>query len=81
MRHHCEKTVLYSSMYRMTYSCNHPVYDKCTLFKINSKGLAAIQQRFDQDSKHTYWSEIDPWLVDALYLHTKFGDFFEDIAG
>lgn len=72
MRYHYEKPVLYSSMYGTTYSCNHPIYDKCTLFKINSKGLSVIQQRFDRDSKSTYWGEIDPWLVDELYLHTKF---------
>lgn len=81
MRYHYEKPVLYSSIYGVTYSCNHPVYDKCTLFKINTKGLSVIQQRFDRDSKSTYWGEIDPWLIDELYLHAKFGDFFDERAG
>lgn len=81
MRYHYEKPQLYSTLYGQTYECEHPVYDKCTLFKINNKGLAVIQQRFDRDTKTTYWDEIDPWLADDLYLHTKFEDFFNDRAG
>ena len=55
-------------MYGRVYICNHPVYDRCTLYEINNKGLAVIQQRFDNDTKCTYWTEIDEWLTDPLYL-------------
>lgn len=81
MRYHYEKPTIYLSMYGDVYSCNHPVYDTCTLFKIGNKGVAVIQQRFDPDSKKTYWGEIDPWLTDTLYLHPKFKDFFDKRAG
>lgn len=81
MRYHYEKPKLYSSMYGMTYTCDHPVYDRCTLFQINNKGLAVIQQRHDPSTKNTYWDEIDPWLTDDLYLHTKFEEFFNERAG
>ena len=49
-------------LYGTTYNCNldRPVYDKCILFKINSKDLFVIQQRFDMDSKSTYFGEIRP---------------------
>jgi hypothetical protein len=47
---------------------------------MNGKGLAIIQQRFDPTSKQTWWSEIDPWLVDELYLHPKFKEYFEERA-
>jgi hypothetical protein len=67
-------------MYGDTYLCNHPVYDKCTLYKIGEKGLAVIQQRFNSDDKTTYWGEIDPWLTDTLYLHVKFKEFFDSRA-
>ena len=67
-------------MYGETYTCNHPVYNKCTLFKIKNKGLAVVQQRFDEDTKKTYWDEIDPWLTDDLYLHPKFKAIFEERA-
>lgn len=40
-------------------------------------GLAVIQQRHDPVDKITWWSEIDPWLTDTLYLHPKFIGFFE----
>ena len=68
-------------MYGQTYICNHPVYNTCTLFKIGNKGLAVIQQRYDSETKHTYWTEIDPWLTDILYLHPKFKEFFEERSG
>lgn len=81
MRYHYEQPTTYTSMYGDTYICDHPVYYKCTLFKIEEKGLAVIQQRFDTANKSTWWGEIDPWLTDALYLHPKFRDFFEERAG
>lgn len=81
MRYHYEKPVMYSTLYGSVYACNHPVYNKCTLFKINSKGLAIIQQRYNPDGKFTYWGEIDPWLADELYLHTKFEEFFDERSG
>ena len=81
MRYHYEKPPIYLSIYGDTYVCNHPVYDKCTLFKIDNKGLAVIQQRFDSDSKRTWWGEIDPWLNDVLYLHPNFREFFDNRSG
>lgn len=81
MRYYYEKPKLYSSIYGTSYTCNHPVYDKCTLFEINGKGLAIIQQRYDPCTKHTFWSEIDPWLNDDLYLHKNFEQFFSERAG
>ena len=81
MRYHYEKPTVYSTIYGKSYECDHPVYDKCTLFEIHNKGLAVIQQRHDPETKHTYWGEIDPWLADELYLHNKFESFFYERAG
>lgn len=80
MRYHYEKPAIYSTMYGSTYICNHPVYDKCTIFTIGERGLAVIQQRYDSFNKQTWWGEIDPWLTDALYLHEKFKEFFDKRA-
>lgn len=81
MRYHCERPVIYVSMYGRTYYCSHPVYDKCTLFEMGNKGLAVIQQKYNQDTKVTWWGEIDPWLTDKLYLHPKFKSFFDERSG
>ena len=51
MRYHYQKPDIYLSMYGELYICNHPVYDRCTLFTIGNKGLAVIQQRFSADTK------------------------------
>lgn len=81
MRYHYEKPDTYSSLYGSIYICEHPVYDRCTLFEIHDKGLAVIQQRYDSVTKSTYWGEIDPWLTDTLYLHNNFEKFFNERAG
>lgn len=80
MRYHYEKPTIYSSLYGLTHTCNHPIYDQCTLFLIGKKGLAVIQQRYDPINKTTWWTEIDPWLTDELYLHPKFKEFFDERA-
>lgn len=67
--------------YGETYLTNHPVYYYCTLYKIGEKGLAVIQQRFDECDKTTKWGAIDPWIQDELYLHPKFKKFFDERAG
>lgn len=80
MRYHYEKPSIFLSMYGTTYRCNHPVYSKCTLYLLDDKGLCVIQQRYDPDTKRTWWSEIDPWLTDSIYLHPRFKDYFDSRA-
>ena len=78
MRYHYEKPSMFVSIYGEIYKCNHPVYSKCTLFKMGDRGLAVIQQRYNENMKTTWWTEIDPWLTDKLYLHPKFKEYFDD---
>ncbi len=80
MRYHYEKPDFYLSQYGSIYICDHPIYNRCTLFKIDDLGLAVIQQRFDPEGKRTYWTEIDPWLTDPIYLHSRFKSFFDGRA-
>lgn len=81
MRYHYEKPEVYFSTYGDSYICDHPVYSRCTLFKIEKHGLAVIQQRYDELTKQTSWGEIDPWLTDDLYLHPGFKKFFDERSG
>ena len=81
MRYHQEKPAYYVQMYGETYICNHPVYNRCTLFKIDNRGLAVIQQRYDPETKKIWWAEIEPWIVDSIYLSPGFLEFFQSRAG
>lgn len=81
MRYHYKKPTIYLSMYGECYICDHPIYDRCTLFKIKEKGLAVIQQQFDPITKKTWWGELEPWLTDDLYLHPNFKEYFEKRSG
>lgn len=80
MRYHTIKPDLYFTYWGETYKCNHPVYDQCTLFKNDTIGLAIIQQRIDI-CKRTYWTEIDPWLNNVIYMNSGFIDYFNTHAG
>ena len=81
MRYYSEKPKMPRTVFGRRYICNHPVYDICTLFEIGEKGLAVIQQRFDKNTKRTWWGEIEPWITSALYLHPQFLNYFEERAG
>lgn len=78
MRYHYSKPKIYAPMYGEVYICNHPVYSRCTLYKQGNKGLAVIQQRYDILNKHTWWTEIDPWIANDIYLNENFRLYFEE---
>ena len=80
MRYHFEKPKIDLSLYGERYLCEHPVYNSCTLFRVGNKGLAVIQQRFDAETKSPWWSEVDPWVTDSLYLHPDFHEYFDKLA-
>lgn len=80
MRYYYEKPREYTTKYGQIYFCDHPVYDRATLYLIENRGLCVIQQRYNEITKHTWWTEIDPWLVDDLYLHTGFKELFDSVA-
>lgn len=80
MRYHTEKPEKFISNYGEIYQCDHVVYSQCTLFKIGDKGLAVIQQRYDPERKSTYWTQIDSWLTDRLYLNKGFHKYFNERA-
>lgn len=81
MRYHFKKPSVYLSAYGEVYICDHPVYDRCTLYKADDKGLAVIQQRFYPATKTTRWRELEPWLTDVLYLANGFQQLFAERAG
>lgn len=76
MRYHHQPKALTRQHYGTVYFCSHPVYSRCTLYTIGNKGLAVIQQRYDPETKHTYWTEIDAELQDEIFLHPKFLLYF-----
>ncbi len=81
MRYHYKPKQIFLSVYGSTYACDHPVYNRCTLYKIDNYGLAVIQQRYNKETKSTYWTEIDQYLIDDLYLNPGFLTYFRKKAG
>lgn len=77
MRYHYKKPSITISVYGRVYVCNHPVYDRCTLYEIGGKGLAVIQQQFNRRLKATKWGAVAPWLTDAIYTNAGFKTYFD----
>lgn len=62
-----------------TCLCDHPVYNRCTLYRKNDLGLGVIQQRYRIAAtglKFTYWSTVDPKLANDIYKQPKFQEYF-----
>ena len=81
MRYFTENPGISVGVFGETYACNHPVYDRCTLYRDGRLGLAVIQQYYIPDSKRTYWAEAQPWLANAIYLDPGFQGYFQKHAG
>lgn len=64
-----------------TYICDHPMYNRCTLFRDGERGLAVIQEHFNNKTKARWWGTVDPWLAGDLYFHSGFKKFFDENAG
>ena len=64
-------------IFSIMYLCYHPVYSRCTLFKIKEKGISVIQQYYDMESKYTWWDEINPAIANTIYLQKGFKEYFE----
>lgn len=72
------KPKIWKPVFGEIYICDHPLYNRCTLFKDGTKGLAVVQQRFKD--KHTYWDAIDQWLANDIYKNENFPNFFKNRA-
>lgn len=81
MRYHYEKPEACTPVFGEIYICNHPVYSKCTLFREGDRGLAVVQQRYSKTTKRTWWTQIDDYFRNPIYLHPKFRAYFERMSG
>lgn len=64
----------------IVYSCNHQLYNQCTLFRIGEKGIAVIQEHFHPIKKTRWWGPIEPWIAGDIYLNEGFEMYFIDHA-
>lgn len=77
MQLYYKKPDFFSGLYGSLYYVDHPCYNRCTLFKIKDRGIAVVQQRFEPETKKTWWDAIDPWLADDIYLNRNFMGYFD----
>ena len=80
MRYFYEKNESEEPVHGVIYQCNHPLYNRCTLYLEGDLGLAVIQQRFSPDLKYFFWGNIDRCLIDDIYNQPDFSKFFAENA-
>lgn len=81
MRYHYKIQNHGPEKYGSVYICDHPVYNRCTLYLIRDRGLAVIRQFFDPELKCTYWKELGKNLAADVYLHPGFENYFNKRSG
>lgn len=81
MRYFYEKPEKYAVTAASVYSCNHPLYNKCTLYKFGNRGLAVVQKRYNAKLKLFWWGPIDPWLIDEIFNNNRFMMIFDQYSG
>ena len=62
------------------YTCDHPLFNRCTLFTDGDLGLAVIQQRFNPKLKISWWDSIDSGLANDIFENDGFRDYFNSHA-
>ena len=62
------------------YICNHPRYNRCTLFRDGKRGLCVVRERFDEKTKAQWYGPLEPWLAGDIYFSPGFCEFFEEYA-
>lgn len=62
------------------YICDHPLFNKGTLFRIGSKGLIIVQEHYNKKTKARWWGPVVPWLSYDIYTNSNFASFFEKTA-
>ena len=63
-----------------TYICDHPMYNRCTLFRDGELGIAVIQEHFDISRKTRWWGSLEPWIAGDIYTNSNFQKFFQENA-
>ena len=63
------------------YSCNHPMFNRCTLIKKGNRGIALIQEHYNEKMKARWWGSLDPWLAYDIEKCGMLGEFFNRFAG
>ncbi len=81
MRYHYQEQDHNGERYGFVYVCNHPVYKRCTLYKVRGSGLAVIRQYFDPETKRTFWGELSRNLAADIFLNENFEEYFKKRAG
>lgn len=81
MRYFYEPSEYQGAKHWRYYHCDHPMYNQCTLYFQDGRGLAVVQEHFIEGTKMRYWGVVDRELANDIYISEGFEDYFEKYSG
>lgn len=81
MRYFTEKPKHAITTRKYTYMCEHPLYSDCSLIRVEDKGLAIVQKRFNAKLKIFWYGAVDSWVIDEIIKHKDFESYFTKHSG
>lgn len=76
MKYFYEPTKDHTENFFQLYHCDHPLFDLCTLYFWDGKGLIVVQQKYDEANKTLSWGPVDSNVANDIFLHPDFPDYF-----
>lgn len=81
MKYYYEKPEKWDRNGWQIYRCDHPMFNRCTLYlDEHGKGLGIVQKRYNAINKNLWWGSLDTWLASDIYHHNNFWKVFNELA-
>ncbi len=62
------------------YICDHPLFNRGTLYKTGDRGLLVVQEHYNKKTKARWWGPVEPRLSYDIYVSPRFHALFEEKA-
>lgn len=79
MKYYYEKPKTWSPAGQI-YICDHPLFNRCTLFMKGKRGIIIVQEHYNEKTKARWWGTIEPWLASDIYNNDNFKAYLDQNA-
>lgn len=63
------------------YKVDHPMFNACTLYEKDGRGLIVVQAYFNEINKYIFWGPVEAHIANDIYLSPKFENVFNELSG
>lgn len=80
MKYFYEKPDVWDMNPGETVNVDHPLFNRCTVFREDDTGIMIVQQYFNPITKVKWWGPVEPWLSSNVYYNAGFENYFHERA-